>query len=499
MNRKRSSGDRPRATGVAATDSGESLFHMLLDVDADFAVFLLDAAGVVRTWNNSAERITGYSDNEMIGQRLAALYSKDFRGDHVAGEILKRAESTGRADYEGWHMRKDGSLFWASIAIARQQIEHGVSAGFAAVARDVTERYLYEERLRRSEERLRLMVDAVQEYAIFMIGPNGIVTSWNNGAYRIKGYTKEEILGQHFSVFYTPEDRAAGIPDELLATAITKGKVEAEGWRVRRDGSRFWANVVISAIHESQSGALLGFAKVSRDLTDRKRLQGFERVAELAAASAQATEKEKGRVSRELHDELGQQLAALKIDAVSLNGYVQSHGHESEAVDLTAKLSNRLDAAIAAVRRISANLRPPMLDDLGLVPAIEWLIDDFSTHYSIHVDLHADVGKLNFNSEASTAIFRIVQESLNNVARHSGANEVEVGLVATPSVCTLSVHDDGNGTDLQGMDKGRGLGLRGIRERARMLNATVTFESTKGEGFHLSVNFPRESIESVKS
>ncbi|MEO7714579.1 MAG: PAS domain S-box protein [Capsulimonas sp.] len=244
-------------------------FRLLVESVADYAIFLLDPHGQIKTWNKGAERIKGYAASEIIGKHFSIFYTtEDVQRGHPLDE-LAIATAEGRYEEEGWRIRKDGSRFWANVVITALRDESGGLYGFAKVTRDFTERRRAEQHLRRSEERFRLLVQGVRDYAIFMMDPSGIVASWNEGAQRIKGYTPHEIVGQHFSRFYTPEDIVFGKPERELAIATAEGRYEEEGWRIRKDGSRFWANVVLTALKD-ESGGLYGFAKVTRDITDRR-------------------------------------------------------------------------------------------------------------------------------------------------------------------------------------------------------------------------------------
>jgi PAS domain S-box-containing protein len=252
-------------TGVPSTEDA----RLLIESVSDYAIFMLDTTGHVATWNLGAEQIKGYSANEIIGQHFAKFYLQaDIDAGKPANELRVAAE-VGRVEDEGWRIRKDGSRFWASVVITALRDSTGALRGFAKVTRDLTQRRAVEEQLRRSEQRFHHLVDAVADYAIFMLEPTGRVATWNVGARRIKGYEEHEIIGAHFSSFYTPEDRASGKPERILETVRREGRYEEEGWRVRKDGSRFWASVGITALRDANN-ELLGFAKVTRDLTERR-------------------------------------------------------------------------------------------------------------------------------------------------------------------------------------------------------------------------------------
>ena len=235
----------------------------------DYAIFMVDPEGTITTWNLGAERTKGYRADEAIGRNFSMLYTPEDAAAGKPRRLLRRAQEDGRVEDEGWRVRKDGSRFWADVVISRVNDGNGKLIGYTKITRDLTERRRAEEQLRQAEERLRLMIESVQDYAIFMLDREGRVATWNRGAEHIKGYTAQEIVGQHFSRFYPPEEISAGKPERELELATSTGRFEEEAWRIRKDGSRFWANVVISAIYAAD-GRVLGFAKVTRDLTARR-------------------------------------------------------------------------------------------------------------------------------------------------------------------------------------------------------------------------------------
>ncbi|MFO1027336.1 MAG: PAS domain S-box protein [Acetobacteraceae bacterium] len=251
--------------------SPAELYQLLIGSVVDYAIFMLDSAGHIMSWNPGAERIKGYAAEDIIGHHFSRFYTEDDLAAGVPATALKTAAETGRFSTEGWRVRKDGTRFWASVVIDPIR-RSGELVGFAKITRDMTEQRSAAIAALESERRFRLLVQGVTDYAIFMLDPNGYVTNWNVGAQRIKGYLEPEIVGQHFSLFYTDEDRDAGVPIRALEQARREGRYEAEGWRRRKDGSRFWASVVVDAIYDD-SGVLVGFAKVTRDLTERREAQ----------------------------------------------------------------------------------------------------------------------------------------------------------------------------------------------------------------------------------
>lgn len=343
------------------------------------------------------------------------------------------------------------------------------------------------------DERYRSLVDAISDYAIFLLDADGHVATWNAGAERIQGYCADEIIGRHFSLFYLPEEVGHHYPDEELARAATLGRWEDEGWRLRKDGSRFWANVIITAVY-GQQGDLIGFAAVTRDMTERNELRQLQYASELAVRIEATREEEKKRIARELHDDLGQQLTALKMGLVTL--LADDSGR-------VVQLRDAVDRAIVSVRRLAAGLRPAALDDLSLVPALEWLVDDFRRRSGLHVSLLTETQDVTFSEAAATALFRIVQEGLSNVMRHAkGASSVMVALVCATSICDLKISDDGTvavPSDADriesAQDRPPPSGLAGIRDRVRRLGGTVTIGAGAEGGFVIHLSIPRHSVE----
>jgi PAS domain S-box-containing protein len=285
-----SAGDATGANAApVSVGAGDAQLRLLVDGITDHALCLLDPAGVIASWNTGAARIAGYAAAEIVGQPFSVFYTLEDRVSGFPEQALATARRDGRCETEGWRLRKDGSQFWATTTLDRLTTEVGQVIGFAAVTRDDTERRGGRQALCDSERRFRLLVESVVDYAIFMLDPAGHVTNWNAGGRRITGYTAEEIIGRHFSTFYTGEDRANGIPDRSLAIAAREGRYEADGWRQRKDGSRFWASVVIDAIR-AEDGALLGFAKVTRDISERKKAQ--DALDETRAVLAQSQKME---------------------------------------------------------------------------------------------------------------------------------------------------------------------------------------------------------------
>ncbi|MDQ9170743.1 PAS domain S-box protein [Oxalobacteraceae bacterium R-40] len=293
-------------------------FHLLVSGITDYAIYLLNPKGEISSWNAGAQRFKGYLADEVIGSHFSKFYTPEDQADGLPGRALQIAEKEGKYEAEGWRIRKDGSRFWAHVVIDAIKNPQGDVIAFAKITRDITERRAAQEALRESEQRFRLLVQGVTDYAIYMLSPAGAVTNWNQGAERIKGFVDTEVIGTHFSRFYTDEDRAQGMPARALEIARREGRYESEGWRVRKDGSRLWAHVVIDALHDDD-GELIGFAKITRDITEKRK--AAEALEQANAALFQAQKMEAlGQLTGGVAHDFNNLLAVLSssLDVISV-------------------------------------------------------------------------------------------------------------------------------------------------------------------------------------
>jgi PAS domain S-box-containing protein len=330
-----------------ARDVGE-LYRLLVEGVRDYAIFALDPTGLILTWNAGAKRLKGYEPDEIIGKHFSIFYPRELVAEGFPEFELRTAANTGRFEDEGWRLRKDGSRFWANVVITALR-NNGELVGFGKVTRDLTDRREAEEALKESEQRFRLLVEGVKDYAIFMLDPTGRVATWNAGAERIKQYRANEIIGQHFSKFYTAEDIEAGKPDHELEIAKRAGKYEEEGIRVRRDGTTFWASVLITTLR-NKTGELVGFGKVTRDLTER-------RAAEMKAleSARRAAAEEAGRKEAEMRE------AELKGLAAKLRAQTRQLEEQTiEAEDSRRRADEANRAKSQFLASMSHELRTPL-------------------------------------------------------------------------------------------------------------------------------------------
>ena len=309
-----------------STHTENSMYRLLVQSVTDYAIYMLSLDGIVSNWNAGAERAKGYRPDQIIGKHFSVFYTEADRSIDLPQQALRTALQTGRFSGEGWRLRRDGSRFWAHVVLQPVQDEAGTTIGFAKITRDMTEQKKLEAQGVEQERNFRLLVQGVTDYAIYMLSLEGIVSNWNAGAERAKGYRADEIVGHHFSEFYLPEDRQSGLPKRALETARKTGKFEGEGWRLRKDGSRFWAHVVIDAIRD-EAGDLIGFAKITRDVTEKKRIE--DRVTHLAHHDALTALRNRASfrdsVERSLHE--GRQCCLLYLDLDRFKPVNDTLGH----------------------------------------------------------------------------------------------------------------------------------------------------------------------------
>jgi PAS domain S-box-containing protein len=327
--------------GDEALRRSEEKFRTIVDEIQDYAVILLDKNGIVQSWNIGAEKIKGYRPAEIIGKSFTVFYRKEDIDTKLPESLLSEAVNNGRALHEGWRLRKDGSLFWGSITITALHNQYNEVDGFLKITKDLTDRKTAEdktqelinelsarnEQLRSSEERYQHMIDEVEDYAIILLDEEGKILHWNKGAQKIKGYTASEAIGKSFTIFYTTEDKESGLPYQLLEYARQNGRVSHEGWRLKKDQTRFWGTIVITALHNPE-GKVIGFTKVTRDLTRRKLAEDqLKRVASSLEARTQELE-----ISEERYHLMVGEVQDYAIILLSREGLIQNWNRGAEKI-----------------------------------------------------------------------------------------------------------------------------------------------------------------------
>ena len=476
-------------------------------------------SGQIVEANSAAAQLLEDTRDGLIGKSLGIVPRfSSVRNDELR-DALRSGETANIEDRENGSVKRIGSL--------RVRIGHLSSRRFMLTLEDGTAHDAAEQAVRRSEESFKLLIHSVKDYAIIMMDPKGKILSWNEGAERLKGYESKEIIGKNYRIFFTPEDRKAGKPEEQLRKAAEAGQSEEEGWLVRKDGWAFWANTIITALRD-EDGHLYAFTKITRDMTERRereesirvlnehlegrieartaelvqlnealqsevreRKSAEEQLRALAARQERVREDERTRLAREIHDALGQMCTALKMDIAWIAKRLPKN--EKHLIDKSDAAIALVSDLIKSLRRLSAELRPSTLDALGLVASIEWQAQQFEAHTGIRCKLFLPEKDLALDKDRSTAIFRIFQETLTNVARHAGATRVEASLVVGDENIALVTHDDGMGFDARGMERKGSLGLLGMRERAHLLGGDFKISSVPGKGTTVVVHIPLAS------
>ena len=369
---------RKRSHAAGTLEEAREHFRLLVSGVREHAIFLIDTNGYIQTWNAGAEIIKGYRAEEIIGQNFSRFYLPEEVAAGKPARELEIAEAEGHYREEGWRVRKDGSLFWASVTLSAVRDESGQLGGFLKITRDLTDKKQAEDALKESEEKFRLMVEEVRDYAIFMLDPHGLVASWNPGAERIKGYRADEIVGSHFSRFYPKEDVDSGKPDRELEIAAKEGRYQEEGWRVRKDGATFWASVTIAPVRD-EKGTLRGFAKVTQDLTERREAeqQRLELLREQAArAEAEKVNQVKDEFLAMLSHELRTPLNAIVGWAHLLRAAPQMDQAQVarglEAIDRNATIQTQIVSDVLDISRMTSGkvrLNPRRVDPGEVVNA----------------------------------------------------------------------------------------------------------------------------------
>ena len=508
--------DNRTQSGLPQTDLVESerRFRLLVEGVSDYAIYMLDPTGVIVNWNAGAQRIKGYAAPEVVGQHFRMFYPPAERATGLPERNLEIARRAGKYEGEGWRVRKDGTQFFASVVIDAIY-EDGELVGFAKVTRDLTERETAFRALRDSERQFSYLVRGVSDYALYMLDPEGIVSSWNTGGERIKGYTPAEIIGQHFSRFYSDADRANGKPARALNIAREQGRYEEEGWRVRKDGSFFWASVIIDPIYDDE-GKLIGFAKITRDITERRNAQiSLERVQQQLAESQKM-------------DALGQLTGGVAHDFNNLLMVVTGHIHAlkkladgnpkatraAQAIELAAQRGANLTRQLLTFSR-RQRVNPEAIDVRQRFDSIrEVLMSGLGGNVRLLVDIDTDLWPVTIDvSEFEVALVNLVinaRDAMPNggTVTITGRNVVveEDDLVASGEYIAICVEDTGTGIPkdilakvfepfftTKAVGKGTGLGLSQVHGFAHQAGGTVKVNSELNKGTTFTIYLPRAS------
>jgi len=479
--------------------------HLVAGVQ-DYAIFLLDPQGNIRSWNAGAQGIKGYKAEEVVGRHFSIFYSHEDVERHWPQQELEIAERAGRFETEGWRYRRDGSRFWAGVTITAERADDGTLEGFLKITRDLTERRLAEQTLRESEERFRLLIEGVRDYAIFALTPDGTVATWNTGAERIKGYKAAEVIGKPFSIFYTPDAIARGKPDWMLRAAIEHGSVEDEDWRVRRDGRRFWANVTLTALRGEQ-GELRGFAKVTRDLTERRRIDEL-----------QQADRFKNEFLALLAHELRNPLAPIRSAVQVLGRQSQANPEIAQAQEIAERqirhmarlLDDLLD--VARISQGKLEIRREALDVGEIARRAAAAELPFIEERGLQLSMDLPDRPLGVDADP-VRLQQILVNLLNNAAKYTDAGgRIALSARSEGRVAVVRVRDTGIGIDPSVAPKlfepfvqverrenrsvgGVGLGLAVVRRLVELHDGSVhVFSAGLGRGSEFVVRLPQVPI-----
>jgi len=497
--------------------SGDRRFQLLVDAIKDYAIYLLDAQGRVSSWNTGAQRLKGYSADEIIGQHFSRFYTPEDLATGLPQRALLAARSQGKFEAQGWRVRKNGTRFWTSVHIEPVIGPGGALIGYAKITRDLSQLLYSEQALLASEERFRLLVQGVRDYAIYMLDPFGRVSNWNAGAQLIKGYAAHEILGQHFSRFYTPEDRERGEPARALQVALSEKKYESEAWRVRKDGSRFWASVVIDPLYD-ESGAHIGFAKITRDITERKRSQDEMDRAREALAQSQKLEAI-GRLTGGVAHDFNNLLTVIRSSVELLR---RTGSDEARRTRYVEAIADAADRAALLTRQLLAfarqqPLRPEVFDAGMRVRAMSQMIETLiGTSIRLELEFADPLGLIEADAtQFDTAIFNMAINAkdampdggrLRISARNVDEVPPDLHVPSGEKFLAVAVEDSGVGIDAgvlsrifdpffttKPVTKGTGLGLSQVYGFVKQTGGDIAVTSRVGEGTCLTLYLPRTS------
>jgi PAS domain S-box-containing protein len=491
-------------TRVSAIEDGR--FRLLIDAVIDYAIYMIDPDGIITSWNAGARRFKGYEEAEILGEHFSRFYTDEDRRAGLPQRALDTAIGEGRFEGEGWRVRKDGTRFWSHVVIDPILDPSGTLLGFAKITRDLTDRKMAEEVLKQSEQQFRLLVQSVTDYAIYMLTPDGRVSNWNPGAQRIKGYLPEEVIGQHFSMFYTPEDREAQEPQRTLDIAVREGRFENKGWRMRKDGTRFLAHVVVDPIW-GDTGTLLGFAKITRDITEATQAQqALEQTREalFQAQKMQAIGQLSGGIAHDFNNLLTVILGNLEI----VRKRVTDNPKVTRLIDNATQGALRgvslTQRMLAFARRQELKSEPVQIP--ALVEGISGLLrsslgPSVKIETQFPVDLEPVMADLNQLELAVLNLATNARDAMPNggtiifgARNHEVSDSVSSSLVPGHYVC-LSIADTGEGMDettlgsamdpfftTKGVGKGTGLGLSMVHGFIEQLGGRFILKSQKDQG-----------------
>ncbi|MBB5709647.1 hybrid sensor histidine kinase/response regulator [Sphingomonas xinjiangensis] len=483
-------------------------FQLLVESVTDYAIYMLDPNGRVVTWNAGAERFKGYTSQEVIGEHFSRFYTQEDRDAGLPARALKIAADESRFEAEGWRVRKDGTRFWANVIIDPIRGGDGSLVGFAKITRDITEKRQLEQATYQSELQFRMLVQGVRDYAIYMLDRQGRVTSWNSGARAIKGYEEAEVIGHHFSRFYTAADRDRGAPQSALETALREGKFEAEAQRVRKDGSPFWAHVLIDPIY-TEAGDHVGFAKITRDISEKIKAQDELRQTQAALLQSQKLQA-LGELAGGIAHDFNNLMTVMRGSADFLlrqpDLLVEKRNRYLHVMLETAERATSLTSQLLAFARRQP-LEPEVIDlSVRLDAMAEMLQRTLGNQYDLRLNLSPALWRVEIDPTGlETALLNAVLNARDAMPNggHIIISTSNVSGSDGDMVC-LAIGDTGEGIPPEKLErvfepffttkptgKGTGLGLSQIHGFAVQSGGSVRLESEVGTGTTVQILLPR--------
>lgn len=503
----------------------EKTFRLLVENVTDYAIFILDKNGIILTWNKGGERLKGYSASEIIGKHFSLFYTQEDLSINHPSMAIDIANKKGKYEEEGWRVKKDGSLFWASITIIKLYDDDQEFIGFGKITRDLSEKKKAEENLRQSEERIRFLVNNIQDYAIITLDLEGRILTWNRGAEKIKGYKSEEIIGKKIDLFYTPNDVAAEIPQKELKLALKNGRFEDESWRVKKDGTPYWANVIFSTL-KNPSGEITGFSKITRDLTERKRAE--EKLLQLNASLEQKVaertkELEEAIKVRDQFLSIASHELNTPLTSLKLQSQIRIKKLEKGSLSLTedtykkmlqedVKQINRLVHLVDDILEIS-RFNSGKLVLHKTICNLNDIVNEVTIRFSPQFEVHHTEVDVVFSTDKILGkwdVFRVdqvISNLVSNAIKYGSGNPISIKVSQKDQWGIVEVSDQGIGISVNDQERifgqyeraisateisGMGLGLFISKQLTESLGGKIKVESELGKGSTFTLMLPLE-------
>ncbi len=490
----------PEGLAEGSLRAGEFFSRQIWEAAVD-AMAISDAEGIVIDANPAYLHLYGYTQEQVQGQSFAIIFPEELREWAVEQYKVIFAGKNAPAPVESIVRRADGS---EGVVESRATFltTEGRRTAMLSTIRDITARKQAEEELRRSQERLRLTMESINDYAIITLDLKGNIVSWNAGAELMFGYTAAEAIGQHFEIIFTPEDRARGAPAHEMEQAFLKGRAADERWHLRKDGLRFYVSGVLSPLHD---GTIIGYVKVARDLTEPKKMEEAvrqlnasleekvqtrtEQVRNLVTELTMSEQAERRRISHILHDDLQQRLYSLNFQLTTLR-HALGAADQEEAMQTLIEMDEALADLIQVTRSLSVDLSPPVLHNDGLAEAIQWLAVQMERQHGLGVVVQVEESIPVPNEDLRVLLFQVIRELLFNIVKHAGVATARVLLTHEKGHIHIEVRDEGNGFDVNVLKAKNTQGLLRIQQRMHLIGGNIEIDTVPGQGTCVTIHSP---------